>query len=232
MSDSVIRRDIPKDAQNIVVFVHGFGVRWDSRGMFVDIKESLPKTWGTILFDLSDVNGIDVYISPISQQIEKLRHVITDVKEKDSNAKIHIIAHSMGCIITALLKPEITGKILLLAPPESFGLNLQTYFENYPGAIKIDTEIVVPRKDGTRTHIPLGYFVESQKLNAQAEMKRLSERHPYILVQTTKDEVIGDTTYDKLQHNKNINIFQLSSDHNFTGNNRKKLLSLIRENLR
>jgi len=232
MSASVIKKDIPDNAENIVVFVHGFGARWDARGMFVDIKDNLPKGWGAVLFDLYRVEGADVYVESIKYQVDKLKEVIAETKQDNPNVKIHIIAHSKGCIITSLANPEITGKIILLAPPESFGTRLQEYFERYPGVEKTDTEIIVPRKDGTQTHIPLAYFDESQKIDAQEVMKALSATHPFTLLQTTIDEVIGKTTYDQLQNIKNIQITQINSDHNFTGASRAELISHIKEILK
>lgn len=41
--EQVLKTSIPKSASDIVIFIHGFGVRWDSRGMFTDIKSALPE---------------------------------------------------------------------------------------------------------------------------------------------------------------------------------------------
>ena len=58
-------------------------------------------------------------------------------------------------------------------------------------------------------------------MNAYAEMQSIH------LLQTTADEVIGDTTYTVLQQNPHVSITKLASDHNFTGSHRKELISYI-----
>lgn len=225
----VLKKIIPDGAKDIVVFVHGFGVRWDSRGMFTEIKENLPKDWGYLLFDLYEVSGNDVYVTQISDQVKKLNEVIDNVKVEFKSAKIHIIAHSKGCIITALAMPDVEGKIILLSPPEVFAKNLLDYFEKQPGAKKTHGSIIIPRKDGTITHIPNKYFDESMQIQPEEEILKLSKQRKVIIVQTTEDEVIGQTSYTKLQGNMNIEIIPIGADHNFSGNSRKELINVINE---
>lgn len=230
--NGVINKNINLSAENIIVFVHGFGVRWDSRGMFTDLKEGLPKGWGYVLFDLYEVSGDDVYVTQIDEQVNKLNKVIEDVRSEFKLAKIHIIAHSKGCVVTALAMPKVEGKIVLLSPPETFGKNLQDYFEKYPGAKKTKDSLILPRKDGTITHIPNKYFKESIQIQPEEEILKLSKQSVVIIIQTTEDEVIGQTSYSKLQDNPNIKIIPIKSDHNFTGDNRKRLINQLKELLK
>lgn len=222
---------IPKSAKNIVIFVHGFGVRWDSRGMFTDIRESLPSEWGSVLFDFYKVKDAHISITPVTEQIESLRTVIRQTKEKAPTATLHIIAHSKGCIITALLRPKVDGEIILLAPPETFGTKLEKYFQRYPGAKEQGNELIIPRKDGTTTHIPLSFFAEIQAINAEQAMLQLSKQHSIHLLQTTEDEVIGKTEYKTLLQNPRIHITPISADHNFTGKHRAALKDYLSSTL-
>lgn len=228
----VIKKSKLKTSKDIVVFVHGFGVRYDSRGMFTDLEENLPKDWGYVLFDLYEVSGNAVYVTQISDQIKKLNKVIDDVKDEFKSAKIHVIAHSKGCVVTALAMPKVEGKIVLLAPPETFGKNLQDYFEKYPGAKKTNDCLIIPRKDGTITHISDKYFQESMQIQPDEEILKLSNQRKVIIFQTTEDEVIGLTSYSKLQGNSNIKIIPIKSDHNFTGDNRRRLINQLKELLK
>jgi len=228
----VIKKVIPKKVNNIVVFVHGFGVRWDSRGMFTEIKDSLPNDWGYVLFDFYDVSGEDVYIASISQQLKLLNEILNEVSSENNAARIHIIAHSKGCVVTALAMPKIDGKVILLAPPETFGKNLQDYFEKYPGVQRAKNEIIIPRKDGTITHIPNSYFKESLQIQPEEEILKLSKQSKVIIFQTTEDEVIGQTSYTKLQSIPNIEIIPIISDHNFTGDYRKHLIKQLKDLLK
>lgn len=226
--EQVTNINIPKDVKNIVIFVHGFGVRWDSRGMFTDIKLSLPADWGSVLFDFYKVDGKDVYIQSIKDQISRLSSVLEGILKDNPAATIHLIAHSKGCIITSLAIPDVGGKVIFLAPPENFGTKMEDYFRRYPGSKSDDHEIIIPRKDGTITHIPVEFFVEAAQIQAELEMNKYASNREINLVQTTEDEVIGQTSYELLQTNSNVSIHRLVSDHNFTGEYRNKLIESIK----
>ncbi len=228
----IVQKNIPSDTNNIVVFVHGLGVRWDSRGMFTEIVESLPINWGSLLFDLYDVKVDDVFVIDLKEQISRLNGIIKELKRDFPDVKLHIIAHSKGCIVTALAQPIVKGKVIFLAPPEKFGSDLQKYFEEYPGTKKSENELTVPRKDGTNTHIPLRYFDESTSIDAQQAVIDYSNQQKLIIIQTLNDEVIGKTTYSQLLGNDAIDIYQMNSDHNFTGQFRTELLNELEELLK
>lgn len=224
----VYTESIPENAQAIVIFVHGFGVQWDSRGMFSDIAAGLPPQFGTILFDLYKTEGQDVYVTSVAAQVVRVQQIVNDITDRFPDTKIHLIAHSKGCIVTSLAQIAVNGKILFLAPPEIFGTRLQTYFERYPGATKTDTEFIIPRKDGTITHIPIDYFKQSMAIDAEGVMAGLAKTQRIVLIRTLADEVIGETTYKRLRENTNIEIQDLEADHNFTGETREALMHSIR----
>lgn len=217
--------------ENIVIFVHGFGVRWDSRGMFTEIDAQLPAGWGSVLFDFYEVDGKDVYISPVSEQIGRLKDIILNTKVDFPQATLHIVAHSKGCIITALAKPEISGSIILLSPPEEYSSRFQTYFESVEGAQWIDGTLVVPRKDGTTSHIPQAYFDETHDIMPQEAMLNLARMRSVYIMQTTRDEILGETTYEQLQNNDAITITSMPADHNFTGEYRAQLIEYVQRTL-
>ena len=218
---------IPKNAHDIVIFIHGFGVRWDARGVYTDIVEKLPKDFGSVLFDLYDTSDKDVYIMPIAEQVKRVKTMVQNIMKLHPHATVHLIAHSKGCIITSLSKIVVSGKVFFLAPPESFGTRLETYFKGYPGAKEENGVLIIPRKDGTRTHIPETYFSESKAIDAENCMNTYAKAQKIHLLQTTMDEVIGNTTYSLLSQNSNVSITQIAADHNFTGTHRKELISYI-----
>ena len=228
MSQQTTKTTIPVDANNVVLFVHGFGVRYDSRGMFTDIKDSLPKDWGSVLFDFNLVENDNLTIQPISFQVNLLQSIHRTTVKKYPFANIHIIAHSQGCVITALSEIHINGDVILLAPPESMGQKSEDYFKNQP-AVKINSQyFIVPRKDGTTTYIPLHYFKNNDLENAEQKILEDSKSQKLHVLQTTEDEVLDATEYAKLYSSPTIRIAQLNSDHNFTGDSRSKLISYIK----
>jgi hypothetical protein len=205
------------------------GVRFDSRGMFTDIRNSLPKTWGSVLFDFYEAQENNVHITSVAEQVTRLKNVVHRIRNQYNTTTIHLVAHSKGCIVTALAKPDISGEVVLLSPPENFGTKLEKYFARYPGAKRTETELIIPRKDGTITHIPLSFFEETSRINAELAMFDYSKQHPIKILQTTQDEVLGKTEYRDLQNDENIEITQMPSDHNFTNQYRKELIKYLSE---
>lgn len=145
--------------------------------------------------------------------------------------RLHLIAHSKGCIVTAITKPYINGSVIFLSPPENFGTKMEDYFRRYPGATSDENEIVIPRKDSTITHIPVEFFKETAKIGAEEVMNKYANNQKISLLQTTEDEVIGKTSYKILRTNPNVEITQLASDHNFKNENRARLINYIYKTL-
>jgi len=154
-------------ASRMVVFSHGFGTQRGSRGMFTDIVAALPEGYGYVLFDYNDVYGTEVKLTDFTEQVRRLRSIIAWVQKQQNVTDVHILAHSMGCIVVALAKPDINGKVILLASPTSIGARTREYFTSKRGA-KVDGDNwVVPRQDGTRTIIPLSFFDEFESVNVK-----------------------------------------------------------------
>lgn len=231
MNQQVTDIQISPTDTDVVVFVHGFGVRYDSRGMFSEIRKQLPTNFGSVLFDFYIIEGNDVFITSIDSQIARLRSVLQEVATKYSKVKVHIVAHSKGCIITSLVQPVVEGNIILLAPPESFGTKLEQYFKRYPNAVITDEEVAIPRRDGTTTHIPNNYFIQTQTIDALGVILSYSKQQTINLLQATKDEVLGETNYKLLLESPDVVIKSLPSDHNFTGINRGNLIDYILDTL-
>lgn len=191
--------------------------------MFTDIAESLPVGWGYTLFDFYRVRGKDVYVRSISDQVAHVRDVFKRVSEKHPDTTIHFIAHSMGCAVLALSGLRANGQVILLAPPDNFGNGaLEDYFKQYPGAVEKPEELVVPRKDGTVTHIPFKFFTEIRDIDPIEVIWQYSSVNMIEIIQTTEDEVIGMTDLSRLT--ESAHIAQLPADHNFTGKARRQLL--------
>jgi hypothetical protein len=221
----------PHEAQDIVLFVHGFGVRWDSRGMFTDIRDILPTSWGSVLFDFYEITENDTYVTTFNDQVTKLKDIYSNILNRFPKSKVHIIAHSMGCIVTAVANLHVKGKVILLAPPENFGARLEEYFRSVPGSRRDGKYLTVPRKDGTITHIPQSFFNSLKPINPEEAIVSFSKANRVSIVQTTNDEVIGKTSYSKLKGNPNIMIRDMAADHNFTGEYREKLITYIKKAL-
>lgn len=221
---------IPKGCANIVIFVHGFGVRWDSRGMFTDIVESLPDGWGSVLCDLYDIDGDSVHILSISEQAKRAQDIYKEISESRPEATIHLLAHSMGCIVAIEANLNINGRIVLLAPPSTFGGNaLEDYFTQYPGAEKQADKLVVPRKDGTISHIPYTFFKQMAQTDPIETVYAFAKQHQLVVIAAEDDELVDITEYASFR--EDAKIISLPGDHNFTGENRRELIACIQKEL-
>lgn len=216
-----------KAGEEIVIFVHGFGVKRDSRGMYSDVAAALPEHFGYVLFDLYEVSGDVVSITPPEEQARRLRAVIDFVRADAPTAKVHLIAHSMGCPISTLAEPLEANTVLFLAPAAKFSGGTQKYFERYPGAKMVDDVLQIPRKDGTTTKIPNSFFSELKGLDAQGLMVDFAAKKPLTVIRATEDGVITDITYEQLEASDNITIVDLPADHNFLGETRQQLIEMI-----
>jgi pimeloyl-ACP methyl ester carboxylesterase len=93
-----------KLAPEVVVFSHGFGVGRDNRGLFTGITECLPSGLGYVLFDYYDYNDAlaTVVLTDFTEQTKRLRQVIDWAQKQPGVVKVHLVAHSIGCIVAAL----------------------------------------------------------------------------------------------------------------------------------
>ena len=113
-----------------ILFVHGFGVKRDARGMFTDIAANLPN-FSPVNFDLNTIDeNENLVVSNFSSQVETLKDIW---KKESADHEVYIIAHSQGCLVTAIADlPGIT-KTFFLAPPTNFNVEILDYFKAKTG---------------------------------------------------------------------------------------------------
>jgi hypothetical protein len=139
-----------------ILFIHGFGVMKDSRGIFSDISEFIGKNKNTecILFDLNDKNNSGgIRVQAFSTQIDKIKSVYE--KHKDAET-IDVICHSQGCLVGAMANLKKVRKTIFLAPPVENNIEKTiNYFSQNPlSKIDLDGESFLERRDGTQTVVP------------------------------------------------------------------------------
>jgi pimeloyl-ACP methyl ester carboxylesterase len=213
-----------KKGNPLVVFSHGFGVKRDSRGMFTDITNALPKEWGYILFDHTDVDGDNVTVRPYSKQVEMLKKVV-EYAHKQTDT-VHIIGHSRGSITVCLASLPDVEKVILIVPPVATRPYPETRWEAYEGAHWDSNILVVPRKDGTTTRIPQSAFNEDSATQPLQTIMAYSEIKPLVVIQAEQDHVLTNTErYDNLKNTKNITFVKLPGNHDFDAPNRTGFVS-------
>ena len=213
-----------QDPEHLLIYVHGWGVNWTSKDLFTDLAENLAdQEISSVLFDLSDYEQGNINLLPLSQQIERLGIVVNHCRQVRPQAKLSILAHSLGCIVgTSYLKEvdDFTGKFIMLAPAGSNpGKSLRTTLLNYFGATELDDgTIEIIRKSGRRTTCPVAYLKEFQ-LDVMGLYKDvLPKLADYSMILAEGDRERHITVWpDLLGFDAEV----LEDDHNFNGQRSK-----------
>jgi hypothetical protein len=213
-------------SKHVVVYSHGFGVRKDDRGLFTDIANAIPEA-EHVMFDYNQVDeqANTLIVSPLQEQVQKLREQVVEIGD---DAIVDIVAHSQGCLVVALAKPQNVRQILCLAPPDNVDTErLIKYFRNREGSIvDLEGQSRIPRRDGSTTIIPAAYWQSLKGLDAMRLYNRLSDLAKVKFVVANDDEVLGMSNFDKTD--ERIELAQLDGSHDFVDDARQPLVDLVR----
>lgn len=216
-------------SRHVIVYSHGFGVRKDDRGLFTDIANAIPEA-EHVMFDynLTDEQTNTLTVSPLQGQVQKLKEQLSKI---DSNTTVDIVAHSQGCVVVALAKPQNVRQILCLAPPDNVDTErLINFFGNREGSvIDLDGQSRIPRRDGSTMVIPATYWQSLRGLDVIRLYNRLPELAKVKFLIANDDEVLGMTNFDKTD--ERIELVQLDGNHDFTDDARQYLVDYVRNEI-
>jgi hypothetical protein len=105
----------PCHSGTIIFFVHGFGVRRDSRGLFRDIVQAFPSNL-CVTGDFHDRGHGGIHAVPFSVQKSRLSVMVEYIENRFRPQRSLFIGHSQGSIVISLYRPH-GSRVLLLAPP-------------------------------------------------------------------------------------------------------------------
>ena len=225
-----------KLAPHMVVFSHGFGVRYDSRGMFTEIAAALPSDIGYVLFDYNDIDEAHnlVHANGFSDQTRRLAAVLEWTKRQEGVKQVSLIGHSLGSLVIADLAPPEIHKMLLLVPPTtSLGGARRGRYTNKQGVQLVRGVWHIPRQDGTTTLISEAVFDELDKVDAEGELVKLGMLQPFTLIIAEADDVLLDDDYTELMVMDTITSLGVEgANHNFDGQARPELIKIILDQLK
>lgn len=213
--------------QRKILFVHGFGVMKDSRGMFTELADVFSAHGITpILIDLNEKNdGGDIYMNSLSEQSRILRE--TYERECSDGSVVDMICHSQGCLVASLANiPDVRTTLFLAPPTENNPEKTISYFSKNPeSVVDMNNTSRFARRDGTATFVPAIYWEDRARMNYQELYQNYISSHETVVVTALNDEVVSN------EHINNIfglvKIFPLSADHNFTGTAQEELRALV-----
>lgn len=212
-----------------ILYSHGFGVRKDSRGLFTDIAEALPD-YRHDMFDYCTEHPDDpgsIVIPPLSQQAERFKKQLA-LQPPDTD--ITIIAHSQGCVVACMADvPANVRRIILLAPPMSLSADrITSLFGAREGSvINKDGLSKLARSDGTYTYLEPAYWAELSRTNPVDLFNRVAQQTQVDLVIAEHDDVLPVTAIRSDDVDPRITTYSVQADHNFTGDARADLITLL-----
>ncbi|MDB5184631.1 MAG: hypothetical protein JWN38_439 [Candidatus Saccharibacteria bacterium] len=216
----------------MVVFSHGFGVDRYGNELLSDLAQAMPAGYGYVLFDYNQkADDGSILVSTFAQQQAILDRVIAWAGQQSGVTAVHLVAHSMGCIIAALLAPTAIKNCIFLAPPLSIGENVRQYFTSKVGAQKDGPIWVVPRRRGAVTRMPEKIFDEMEATDAGAVLSRFGTARPYLLALAGADELLAGQDYRIFADTKVELVGIDDANHDFSDHARQQLCTLVAERL-
>lgn len=219
-----------------IIFVHGFGVKKDARGMFSEVKESLSKevkfkNIESILVDLNTVtdNSRDIYLNSLSKQAEILKSIYK--KEDEDECTFDLICHSQGCVVASIAMLPNIRKIFFLAPPTNNDIQktIDSFKERSGTKIDLTGESLLMRKDGSRTVVSKEYWSDRKGIDYLSEYRKLLDICDIVVILGNQDETASNEIIE--QSLRNSTIIKIDGNHNFEGLSRISLINTIKKYL-
>lgn len=212
----------------MIIYSHGFGVRKDARGIFTAIEEALPDAEHA-MFDYNEVDPVKnrIRVPSIAKQTEQLQQKINEIKQRYPGATLHLVGHSLGCVVAGLANVDGIESIVLLAPPIDLK-NAEKRMRNRLFArlrINWRGEIKVKRRDGVTLVITHDYRKSRHGINPVELYNRLAQRAKVVVIGASDDKLLGRLDFSGLA--KNIRTLVLKADHNFSNDARDKVVAEV-----
>lgn len=135
--------------------------------------------------------------SPIRDHAQRLSDLLA--RETSDEPVVHIVAHSMGCIVTRaalqLRRPANLGRVVFLAPPNR-GSPVARWIASWAGHVLVPTEELSDREGSFVRQLPeaddseMGIIVAKYDLLIPDSHVRLSERVPTVVVSATHSSLL------------------------------------------
>lgn len=224
--------DIIYTPPTIAIYSHGFGVLKDNRGMFTDIKKAFPEFYKHCMLDMNkfDKEKNELTVTPLDQQAKLLARFVERKQRDYPDSRFILFCHSQGCLVASMAKIKGMHKVILLAPPSGISgasNKIKEMLKREGTVIAQDGSIKYPRRDGTTTLVSRKYLDSRENVDPIALYTDLAKNNPTVLIRATEDEVLGETSFGKLD--QQLEIVDVPGNHDFNREYRQELLKALRE---
>ncbi len=219
-------RILKNGSSKVIIFSHGFGVKWDSKGLFTEISDSL-KEYDYIFFDYAKVDKEkNTILEDLNDQYISFENAL-QTAINNGYKEINVISHSFGVVIPSKLNSDLINKFVILAPAKYIDRERQLeLLKHKPGAvIDLSGYSSIPRSDGTKTYINYTFYNSIIDLNIFDLLNNLKAKE-VIMITAKQDEIITDN-YKKEELPESIQLIEIKGDHNFK-ETREELIKVIK----
>jgi hypothetical protein len=212
----------PYHSGTVIFFVHGFGVRRDSRELFADIAPACPYDL-CVTADFCDPGHGGIHAVPFSVQKSRLSVMVEYTENRFRPRRLLFIGHLQGSIVISLYRPH-GSRVLLLAPPvdSPYEKFISTPGWSRPGSL-LNTAAAsrLVRSDGI-VDVDPDFWSEFMEVDAASIYQQLERDNEVFIVFAGAGEVLGE------QEAPPGILFEsmTGADHDFGGNSRKRLFRL------
>jgi hypothetical protein len=218
-------------SKHILVFSHGFGVKKDDRGLFTDIATAFPES-KIVMFDYNKIDEADgtLTVRTLTQQAAMLTQILEKVKSEEPDAIIDLICHSQGALVAGIAQPKGIRKTVFLAPLLENTERMIEMFRARPGTeINMKGNSYLTRSDGSRTVVPKEYWTDYMDTAPIPLYNLLADNTELTIVIANQDEILEPSDTQDLR--PKIKVIEMDGSHNFPGEARVRLTSLLKETL-
>lgn len=213
----------------IIIYSHGFGVQKDDRGLFTDIAKELTE-FEHVMFDYNefDAEKNTMSVTPLDKQAETLKKKISEIRASNPEAKLYIVAHSQGCLVTALADAVGFEDIIFLAPPTSLSgasSKVKEMLKRVGTTRYDDGSVSYPRRDGSTTIVTSDYLKSREGVDPVREYNKLSGKSKVHIINATQDEVLANVDFSNLS--EDVKVIELKANHDFNGEARGEVVRTI-----
>lgn len=207
-----------------VILVHGFGTdKHETAGYFDDITHALvSNSYRVIRFDFTGY-GLSEGVQReacYAKQVGDLQAVIQYAKSSFTE-DFYLLAHSMGCFITAMTSPEGIKKTIMTGIPNAdtslIIARVSERFGSRPGA-KLDLSGIslLPRSTGKIQEIGPKFWSDIKNFDPVKAVRSYAKKTQLLLVSWESDEIIGTATLEQYDAISGVTHLYLPGDHSLT----------------
>ena len=206
----------------------GWGV--DSRGMFTELVAVLSPDYLCVQFEYTRLHNQETWVDSYHQMPKTIDKVIEYVNEQYNPLSLHVVAHSMGCILAATQSTQFHKQIYLAPANEPMADKLMRYFSKNPHTVIDEDETVhAGRSDGTITHISPQFFSQLQPI---IPLDQYAMTNGDILVVEAADDEVVENHSEVWGVLGNVRSLSIPGDHNFKPPHRELLIKTVVDYLR